>query len=129
MPSSSKTFFNPYIVGQLTLLLGGVALGLAALPPAVLEEPPRPLASDETTREPSPALEAKLRAFRATAMACAILGLCVGPIGWLREKPPLLPLVGMSLSVVALFWYYIVMGIVLAVVLIVVLLFVAAHIG
>lgn len=103
---------NPYIVGQVTLLLGAMSLGLAVLPAAVMAESPDELSVvDELEGE----VDGRVKPFRVASMAVAILGLAIGPIGWLREKPPLLPISGMCLCGVALLWYWIVLGVMIAV--------------
>jgi hypothetical protein len=114
METDRKSRFNPYIFGQLTLLLGGVALGLAVLPPAIMEDGPVVSSNLNVAVADDAVTQARLKPFRAASLAVAIFGLCLGPIGWMRERPPVLPVCGMSLCAVALFWYWIVLGIMLA---------------
>ncbi len=112
MESRSPSRFNPYIVGQLTLLLGGIALGLASIPPQLLQ---CGADSDTEFSTATAELQQRLKPYRVAAMTLAIVGLCLGPIGWRREDPPLLPICGMTICGVALFWQWIVTGVTLAV--------------
>lgn len=115
MENKPRSRFNPFIVGQITLLLGGVALGLAALSPTIINgEHPSPEITDVDTGI-APATQQRLRPYRVASMSIAIIGLCCGPIAWLRERPPVLPMFGMAMCAVALFWYWIIFGIALAV--------------
>ena len=98
----------------MTLLLGGLSLGLAILPQAIIKEGPTPssiadIGNDDATTQ------RQLKPYRVASLVIAIVGLCFGPIGWVRERPPLLPVSGMAMCVLALFWYWIVLGIMLAV--------------
>lgn len=114
MKSKPESRFNPYILGQLTLLMGGVALGLAILPQAILSDDPVGATILDVTSEHD-ATQQQLKPFQVASLVIAILGLCLGPIGWLRERPPVLPVCGMGLCAVALLWYWIVLGIALGV--------------
>lgn len=116
METKAESRFNPFIVGQITLLLGAVALGLAILPRAIIEDEPTPSGISDIGAEDEAATQQRLKPYRVASMGIAIIGLCFGPIGWIRESPPLLPVSGMAMCVLALFWYWIVVGVMLAVV-------------
>ena len=47
---------------------------------------------------------------RIASIALAIVGLCIGPFGWYREKPAVLSIAGLIFCGVALFWPYVVLG-------------------
>ena len=115
METKATSRSNPYIVGQLTLLLGGVALGLAVLPEVIIRDEPTPSSISDIGVEDDASIQQRLKPYRVASMAIAILGLCFGPLAWIRERPPLLPVSGMAMCVVALFWYWIVVGVMLAV--------------
>ncbi|MBI1312510.1 hypothetical protein GC176_14555 [bacterium] len=113
MSKTSDPRFNPYIVGQITLLLGAISLGLAVLPQELIDTGTTTIDVASATAQSE--LASKLKPYRAASMAIAIAGLCLGPIGWRREDHPLLPICGMTICGVALFWQWIVLGVVLAV--------------
>ncbi len=118
MEIKSQSRFNPYIIGQVTLLLGGVSLGLAILPQEIIKAQPTPLDISDVGVDDDASIQRRLKPYRITSMTVAVFGLCFGPIGWLRERPPLLPVTGMAMCVVALFWQWIVVGVLLAVVIV-----------
>ncbi|MCA9144420.1 MAG: hypothetical protein H6821_00315 [Planctomycetaceae bacterium] len=111
----SAKWLNPFIVGQSTLLFGAVALGLAILPQEIIREGPSPTGISDIGVQDDAVTQQRLKPYRVASMGIAIVGLCIGPIGWIRERPPLLPVSGMAMCVVALFWYWIVVGVMLAV--------------
>ena len=111
---TAKGGFNPYIVGQLTLLLGGIALGLVVLPPVIIKDRPYPSGISKVAADNDAVVEQRVKPFRVASIAVAIIGLCLGPIGWIRERPPLLPGIGMGMCTVALFWYWIVLAFTIA---------------
>ena len=127
MENKPRFRFNPFIVGQITLLLGGVALGLAVLSPVIITNGPQPSGIWEDDVKPDTATQQQLKPYRVASIGIAITGLCCGPIGWLRERPPVLPAFGMVMCTVALFWYWIVAGLMLAVTIIVLFLVITCY--
>jgi hypothetical protein len=70
--------------------------------------------------------ESLLRWLSLASAGCALLGLALGPIAWARERHPALAGGAMAISVVALLWQYIVIGIVVGIVVLIVLAFIGS---
>jgi hypothetical protein len=70
--------------------------------------------------------EAMIGRFTFTAICCSLVGLILSPIAWVREKQPFLSGSAMSICCLALFWQYIVLGVVTAVTIVLVILLLSA---
>lgn len=126
----------------LVLLAGGTALGLAAIPPFVLDRPlgiapiektdPPPAERQGGVNfkvgkfevnvggkvEPPPPIvppPTPLKWFFVSAIALALPTIVVGAIAWHRESHSALAGTGITLAVLAVAWQYIIIGIVIGV--------------
>jgi hypothetical protein len=99
---------NRYIVGQVTLLLGTSAVMLMAFAPSAVGQFVGSHVELSWTGEMPEHAAALLRTCRMLSIVMALAGLVLSPIAYLRERPPLLPVVGGVLCVLALGWHYLV---------------------
>jgi len=65
--------------------------------------------------------ETRLRWLMLASAGLALFGLMIGPIAWVRERHPALAGFAMAISGVALFWQYIVIGVVVGIIVVIVL--------
>ena len=63
-----------------------------------------------------------LKYFTIAAISCALVGLVLGPVAWVREKQPALSGSAMAICCVALLWEYIIIGIAVGVAVVIVVL-------
>jgi hypothetical protein len=99
---------NRYIVGQLTLLLGASAVMLMAFAPSAIGQFVGSHIGLSWAGEMPEHAAALLRTCRTLSIVMALAGMVLSPIAYLRERPPLLPVVGGVLCVLALGWHSVV---------------------
>jgi len=105
----SRPFWNPFIAGQLSFLLGIVSVGLMVF--WLVKAAPETTTNDDSensakstvnkSAEAGDETAARLQTF---AMSLAIAGVVPGVVGLVRERPPFLPIVGLPLCLFALFF-------------------------
>ena len=107
MPPNGSAKFNPFILGQIALLLGVSAVVVLMIP---LVRSHRYFRNFTVEQESTSDTEGEIIRFHNYAMPVALVGLGFGIIGIRREKPPLLPISGIALCGFVLCWNYIVIG-------------------
>jgi hypothetical protein len=107
MPLAGLAKFNPFVLGQITLLLGVSAVVVLMIP--LMKSHPYFQDSAVENKRTSDS-GAEINRFHGYAMPVALIGLGLGIIGLRREKPPLLPICGITLCGFVLCWNYIVIG-------------------
>jgi hypothetical protein len=145
---------QPIWLSAVVLLTGGIALGLAAIPPIVFERP-LGLAAIDKPADPPPAerqggvnfkvgkfevnVGGKVQApppviptpnpvkwFLVSAIALAIPTIVVGAVAWHSERHRAIASTGMALGVMAIAWQYIIFGIAIGVALAIILILLSA---
>lgn len=138
----------------LVLLAGGIALGVAAIPPLLFDQPlglapvnnpvPPPRAERQggvnfklgnlevnvggKVQAPPPVIPPPnpVKWFFVSAMAIALPTIVIGAIAWNRESHPMLVGTGMALAVLAVAWQYIIIGVAIGVAVAIILLLLSA---
>lgn len=103
----------PYLFGQCAFAAGAAALALSVFPPMMAERETDSMlfnSQEKAILSNDEAWNATIRNCRIVSIVLATIGLILAPIGWFREKPPLLPVVGACLCLMALLWYYILLA-------------------
>lgn len=107
MPLDGPARFNPFILGQIALLLGVSAVVVLMIP---LVRSHHYFQHSAVEHESTSDTQDEVNRFHSYAMPVALVGLGFGIIGVRREKPPLLSICGIALCGFVLGWHYILIG-------------------
>ena len=97
-----KLRLNPYILGQIEILLAVISVIVLMIPRMRAQT-----ADDETSAATA---QHEMQRFHGYALPIAFVGLAFGVVGLWREKPPLLPISAIALCAVVVCGHYIAIG-------------------